>query len=361
MEEKLLTRDAFREGVFARDNHKCVFCDAPAVDAHHILERRLFTGDQLGGYFLSNGASVCSEHHLQCEMTTISVEAVREACGITKPTIPDHFYDDHFYDKWGNCILTYGMRMMGELFFDESVQKILKAGGVLGDFTEYVKQQRTFHMPSSPGVHDDDKALRNMDSYVGKRVILTKKMDGENTAMYPRYIHARSIDGRSHPSRDWVKQFHSTIAYNIPEGFRIYGENVYAKHSIGYTNLETYFYGFHVWDRLTCLSWDETLEYFELIGITPVKVLYRGIYDEKAIKAEIAKLDLTKNEGVFMRKARAFTYAEYRSCTCKWVRSGHVQTNKHWMYGQRVIPNALKSKEDQYPDWVTAVIEGKHE
>ncbi len=28
---KLLTRDDFREGVFARDNHKCVFCGEPAV------------------------------------------------------------------------------------------------------------------------------------------------------------------------------------------------------------------------------------------------------------------------------------------------------------------------------------------
>lgn len=361
MNEKLLTRTDFREGVFARDDHKCVFCGEPAVDAHHILERRLFSGDQQGGYFLSNGASVCEKHHLECEMTLISVEDVREACGITKPTIPDHLYDDHIYDKWGNVVLPNGQRMMGELFLDESVQKILGKGGVLGDFTEYVKQQRTFHMTFSPGIHDDDKALKSMDIYEGEEVVLTIKMDGENTAMYPRYIHARSIDGRSHPSRDWVKQFHSTIAYNIPEGFRIYGENVYAQHSIVYDDLETYFYGFHMWERLTCLSWDETLEYFELIGITPVKVLYRGIYDEKAIKAEIAKLDLTKNEGVFMRKARAFTYAEYRSCTCKWVRSGHVQTNKHWMYGQRVIPNALKSKEDQYPDWVTAVIEGKHE
>ena len=44
----LLTRDQFREGVFKRDNHKCVICRAPAVDAHHIIERRLWTD---GGYY----------------------------------------------------------------------------------------------------------------------------------------------------------------------------------------------------------------------------------------------------------------------------------------------------------------------
>lgn len=342
--EPILTRPQFREGVLERDNHTCVFCDSPAVDAHHILERRLFSGAQAGGYFLSNGASVCATHHLQCEMTTISVEDVREACGITKWTIPDHLYDDHVYDKWGNVILPNGQRMMGELFLDESVQKILHKGGVLTEFTEYVKQQRTFHVPYSPGVHDDDKALKTMESYEGEEVVVTIKMDGENTAMYPRYIHARSIDGRSHPSRDWVKQFHSTIAHNIPEGFRIYGENVYAQHSIVYDDLDTYFYGFNVWDRLTCLSWDETLEYFELLGIQPVEVIYRGVYNEHAIKSEIAKLDLTRVEGVVIRKARSFQYGEFRNSVCKWVRTGHVQTNKHWMYGQRVTPNGLKAR-----------------
>lgn len=50
----LLTRDQFREGVFARDAHRCVFCGRTAaetpegkLDAHHIIERRLW-GD--GGY-----------------------------------------------------------------------------------------------------------------------------------------------------------------------------------------------------------------------------------------------------------------------------------------------------------------------
>lgn len=346
-DEKLLTRDEFREGVFARDNYKCVFCDQPAVDAHHILERRLFSGSQLGGYYLSNGASVCEKHHLECEMTLISVEQVREACGIQKWTIPEHLYDDHIYDKWGNVILENGQRMMGELFLDESVQKILAKGGVLGEFTTRVKQQRTFHMPWSEGIHDDDKALRNMSSYEGREVVLTLKMDGENTAMYHDYIHARSIDGRSHPSRDWVKQFHSTIAYQIPETFRIYGENLYAEHSIKYTDLPTYFMGFHVWDRLTCLQYDETLEYFELLGITPVPELYRGPYDEREIRRIQESLDYTRNEGTVLRITDSFQYKDFRNCVCKQVRRGHVQTNKHWMYGQRVVPNKLKEEQTQ--------------
>jgi len=49
MSDQLLTRDEFREGVFARDRHTCVNCRKPGVDAHHIMERRLFPD---GGYYL---------------------------------------------------------------------------------------------------------------------------------------------------------------------------------------------------------------------------------------------------------------------------------------------------------------------
>lgn len=123
----LLSRDAFRESVFARDHYKCVFCDKDAVDAHHIIERRLWPD---GGYYLNNGASVCAEHHLMCEKTNISVEDVRFAAGITSIIVPPHLYDDHIYDKWGNPILDDGSRGKGELFYDESVQKVLRDGNV---------------------------------------------------------------------------------------------------------------------------------------------------------------------------------------------------------------------------------------
>jgi len=70
----LLTRDLFREMVFQRDNHQCVICHGPAQDAHHIIERRLWPD---GGYYLLNGASLCGEHHIAAEQTTLSCD---ESC-----------------------------------------------------------------------------------------------------------------------------------------------------------------------------------------------------------------------------------------------------------------------------------------
>ena len=111
---KLLSRDEFRERVFARDDYKCVICGAEAKDAHHILERSLWTD---GGYYLDNGASLCGEHHLLAESTEIGCDEIREACGIDQIILPEHFYPDNQYDKWGNIILPNKQRVKGELFY----------------------------------------------------------------------------------------------------------------------------------------------------------------------------------------------------------------------------------------------------
>ncbi len=338
----LLTRDAFREGVFERDGHKCVFCGKPAVDAHHIIERRLFVD---GGYYISNGASVCADHHLECEMTTISVPEVREACGITKPTIPPHLYEDQEYDKWGNIVLPNGQRLKGELFFDESVQKILKKGRVLDLFTGYVKYPRTYHLPWSLGLHDDDRMMSNIEGLIGRTVVVTEKMDGENTTFYTDHNHARSVDSGGHESRNWVKNYWSMIAHNIPEDWRICGENVFAEHSIQYADLETYFYGFSIWnERNQCLSWDDTLEWFAMLDITPVPMLYYGEFNIEAIKASTPHItsDPEHHEGYVIRIADSFDMSEFRKVVGKYVRKGHVQTTKHWFRGQRVVSNKLK-------------------
>jgi RNA ligase len=227
--ERLLTRDEFRDAVFTRDGHCCVFCRRPAVDAHHIIERRLWPD---GGYYLDNGVSVCGDHHIRCETTEISIDEVRRAGGITRVIVPPHLDADQIYDKWGNPVLPNGRRLKGELFNDESVQRILARGGMLRLFTDWVKYPRTYHLPWSEGIQDDDRTLESLDAFAGRRVVVTEKMDGENTSLYRDHLHARSLDGRHHPSRNWVKQFWSRLRADIPEGWRICGENLYARHSI---------------------------------------------------------------------------------------------------------------------------------
>lgn len=337
----LLTRDKFREGVFARDNHKCVICGQPAKDAHHIIERRLFDS---GGYFIDNGASLCESHHIKAEETTLSVEEIREAAGITKIILPEHLYTDQKYDKWGNPIMDNGTRLMGELFEDESVQKILKQGGVLNEFSKYIKYPRTYHVHWSKGT-EDDKTLSDDSQFQEKEVVVTIKMDGENTTWYNDYMHARSINSGPHETRKWVKGLWSQKAWQLSEGMRICGENLYAKHSVEYKNLPSYFMVFSVWFNLKCLSWDETLFYASALELQTVPEMYRGIYDrEKIMDLYEKKYKGSNCEGFVIRLADEFNYGDFRKSTAKFVDPKFRQlinnSHGHWI-SKKVEPNSL--------------------
>lgn len=103
--------------------------------------------------------------------------------------------------------------------------------------------------------------------------------------------------------------------------------------------MKSYFYGFSIWNEQNiCLSWDDTLTYFELLGITPVPVLYDGIYDEELIKN--IQIDTNTCEGYVLRLKNQFRFEDFKSSVAKFVRSNHVQTDSHWMTSA-IIKNEL--------------------
>ncbi|HXB68091.1 MAG TPA: RNA ligase family protein [Candidatus Acidoferrales bacterium] len=345
---ELLDRDSFRESVFRRDGYRCVICGSsePPLDAHHIMERRLWDD---GGYYVENGATLCDDRegragcHRKAEQTVLSCEEVRAAAGIRQVALPDHLYRDAVYDKWGNIVNADGTRTKGELFGDESVRKVLASAGMLPVFRDRVKYPRTYHLPWSPGRTDDDRVLEDTSLFNGRRVIITEKMDGENTTMYADYIHARSLDSNSHPSRGWVKNLHAQIRPAISPGWRICGENLFAQHTLHYIDLPTYFMIFSIWDENnTCLSWDETLLYAGVLGLATVPVLFDGLWDEAYASNLADTMDLTKREGYVVRLADAFPYGAFRRSVAKFVRAAHAGTSHNWMM-QAVVKNQIRS------------------
>lgn len=337
----LLSPTQFQDAVLTRDKFCCVMCDASATSVLQLMDKALWSD---GGYYQENGASFCPEHELAFKRTVIAVEEVRQAAEITVITLPEHLSVDEKYDRYGNQLAANGQRLRGNLFERPDVQKHLREGGFLGDFSVAVSYPSTPHVPWSEGVQRDDKQMREQDlaNFIGKEVVVTEKRDGENNTLYQDRIHARSVDGRHHPSRDWLKNFWNRFRYDIPEGYRICGEGLWARHSIAYHFGKdgVFFEGFSMWDDANrCLSWDETMLYFELLGIKPVPVLYRGIYDEAAIKKLYdPKRDYDTSEGYVIRLAEGFHYSQFRSSVCKYVRKDHVQTDKHWMHGP-IVPN----------------------
>jgi hypothetical protein len=343
----LLTRDEFREGVLDRDSHKCILCSAKAVDAHHILDRSLWDD---GGYYLTNGVSLCDFHHLEAEKTHITCDELREAAQIKNVCMPEHFYVDEKYDHWGNIVLPNKMRIKGELFGNENVQKILAEADVLDLFLRYVKAPRTYHCPWSENLQNDDKMHKDISFLLNKPVVVSVKLDGEGSSLYPDYMHARSINSGQHESRSWLKALHGQIAHDIPVNFRVCGENVYAKHSIYYQHLKTYFYVFSIWNENNIsLNWDETCEYAELLGLSTVPEICFGTYKtiedmRNDIDTNLKKYSETckdEIEGYVIRLAGRIAYKDYRISCGKFVRKNHVQTSENWMT-QPVVPNKLE-------------------
>lgn len=200
---------------------------------------------------------------------------------------------------------------------------------------------RTPHLPWSPGATSDDVRLADLAGLSGCEVVVTEKLDGENTTLYADGLHARSLDSAHHPSRGWVKALQGRIGPRIPAGWRICGENMFARHSIPYEDLASHFYGFSVWDGDVCLDWDRTVVFLRNLGIPTPPVLWRGVFDARAEKALRAlKPDTLRQEGYVVRPAEGFPAAAFRRRVAKWVRPGHVTTDTHWMHAE-VVENGL--------------------
>ena len=188
-----------------------------------------------------------------------------------------------------------------------------------------LKYPRTFHCPWSEGATNDDKILKDMSSFLGKEVVVTIKMDGENTTLGRDYMHARSLDSAHHPSRDWVKAFHATFKHRLGHDFRICGENLYAKHSIHYNELESYFLAFSTWEDRWCSHWDETKGYCDLLGIKMVREIYRGTFNnEVTMKIVLQRLYEADDgddikEGYVIRLVDSFHYDDFKQSVAKFV------------------------------------------
>ena len=202
----------------------------------------------------------------------------------------------------------------------------------------YIKYPRTFHLPYSECITDDDKRFENDDLFKRMdKVYCSIKMDGENSTIYSDgYIHARSLNGNNHPWQSWLKQFAQKWYRDIPDGWRVCGENLYPQHSIAYTfpNDGYMFQVFGIYnDKNECLSFDDTCLWCEIFGLKMVDVFYYGEYDKDAIMNKFNQYkELSKNEveGFVVRNEDSFAYEDFSKNIAKYVRKNHVQTDEHW-------------------------------
>ena len=201
------------------------------------------------------------------------------------------------------------------------------------------KYNRTYHLPYSPGTTSDDKISNDISSLIGSEIVITEKLDGENTGMTNDGVYARShaTFTTSAWSRE-VRQLHDIkVKGNLSEGEFIFGENLEGVHSIEYTNLKSYFYIFGVRDNNIWVPWNSVEEYSYLLDIPTVPVLFRGVVNtEKELKELVERLVLEpselggEREGIVVRSAGMFHNDDFADNVAKWVRANHVTTDEHW-------------------------------
>ena len=214
------------------------------------------------------------------------------------------------------------------------------------------KYPRTPHLPYSPGCTFDDRRIISVESFLNTPIVLTEKMDGSNVCLECDACFARSHSSvLRHPSFDAFKAFHAVVKSRIGEGIQIFGEWLYARHSIFYDTLPAYFMAFGVRDVKSGQwgSWEEVELWADELGVVSVPVLdlVDGIENDRQLRnliethACMSSRFGNQREGVVVRVASGFLDSEFEKSISKWVRANHVQSDKHWKR-QAIVKNILK-------------------
>lgn len=323
---KLKSREEFKESVSLRDKGKCIICGKDYDEVHHITERKLWKD---GGYYLNNGASLCNFHHRQAESNILCPQYLSYILDINLHT-PGYFKESIDYNKWGE-----EFDMPREFDF---------------------KYPSTWYLPFSPSValEDNRRKCESVKHLIGVPLVSSIKMDGSNSRMTNEKAAARNGHQAIHSSFDLLKNmFESRIKYLIPENLIIFGEWIYAQHSIKYEgdlSLHDYFQCFSIYDRNKniFLDWNTTKDLCKKFNISTVPILSENkvFHSEWEIVKYLSKLgeDVVKqgHEGIVVRSAYGYHYSQHKDFVLKYVRINHVQTDKMWSH-KPVIKNQLNA------------------
>ena len=235
------------------------------------------------------------------------------------------------------------------------------------------KYPRTLHSHLSLGTTSDDRflpgnyaaAFAEMDE-----LVLTEKLDGQNNCLNKHGVFARTHATPSwHPWDQPLRDRWSLLKGDLGE-LEIFGENMYAVHSIAYRKLTSYFYVFAIRQGDRWLSWEEVKFYaaaldFPTVPELSIQGMLRSYYDPRTDRYDLAHwltdqlggLSWTDSintsgrlggydpttghaasEGFVLRNAAAFhanggvlpVAANEFNNVLKLVRPGHVKTDVHW-------------------------------
>lgn len=211
------------------------------------------------------------------------------------------------------------------------------------------KYPRTLHFPWSPGVGSDDHVIESLEGLLRVPLVLTEKMDGGNVCLEREQVFARSHNQTPrHESFDALKALHAGLRFSIPPAWQLFGEWLWARHSLAYDRLPAYLLIFGIRDQSSheWLAWEAQAAWVEANGLFSVPTLWRGVCEtEKALQKQVeahtnCPAYSQEQEGVVARASGSIPNEDFARRVAKWVRPHHVQTKANWRE-QKMTRNAL--------------------
>ncbi len=210
------------------------------------------------------------------------------------------------------------------------------------------KYGRTYHFPFSPGTTSDDRINHTYwdDMKKIQTIVHTEKLDGENNCLSRYGVFARSHAAPT--TSPWTSSLRERWALLKDDlgDVELFGENLYAVHSIEYRTIEQHYYVFGVRILDAWLSWEEVKFYAAMFDFPTVPELeivtpddeptFRlGVLELAAKNSVLNSYDVLTNlpctcEGVVSRNTSEYKVDEFSHHVFKYVRKGHVKTDEHW-------------------------------
>ncbi|MBO0783543.1 MAG: RNA ligase family protein [Ktedonobacteraceae bacterium] len=154
------------------------------------------------------------------------------------------------------------------------------------------KYPRTYHLEGS-GIQrgDEDLSVIPVRSLAGRHVVVEEKMDGANSAISfsddgqlllqsrGHYLTGGPREKQFHLFKTWAYRYAGELWEVLGERYILYGEWLYAKHTVFYTDLPHYFMEFDIYDKEMdiFLSTERRRAFLAALPfVISVKVLYEG-------------------------------------------------------------------------------------
>ena len=232
---------------------------------------------------------------------------------------------------------------------------------------DFIKYPRTPHLFGSRGT-DDDKHLGRQESLAliaDSSLIVEEKLDGTNTGIHftsaGRMVlqcRGHEITSGTHAQYDLFKQWtmgkRPVLEAMLENRFILFGEWLYAKHSVHYRCLPHFFFEFDIYDKQEAkfLALESRLAMLESTGIVTVPVLHRGQATPEELQALIGPSEFDSDfdnpvtgqadnlmEGLYLRtEAEGQVTARAKLVRAEFVEK--IKQSEHWQH-QAMVPNLL--------------------